>query len=157
MEYRIRRLTVADAAEFARFRMLMFQEMGEVADAAAAEDFRRRTIPHLETVIANGSFVGWLAEADGVVVATGGANVFLRLPTPKDSGGRDFYLLNMYTLPDYRGFGIAAAIVEAAKALAREQGANRIWLAATDAGRSVYAKAGFVPTESEMQFYLGER
>ncbi|MCG8694595.1 MAG: GNAT family N-acetyltransferase [Minwuiales bacterium] len=154
MQYRIRRLTVADAAEFARFRMLMFQEMGEIADAAAAEEFRRRMIPHLETVIADGSFVGWLAEAGGAVVGAGGANVFHRLPTPKDRGGKDFYLLSMYTLPDYRGFGIAAAIVEAAKALAKEQGANRIWLTATDAGRPVYAKAGFVPTESEMQFYL---
>ena len=156
MEYRIRRLTVGDAAEFARFRMLMFQAMGAIADAAEAEDFRRRMIPHLETVIAEGSFVGWLAESGGAVVATGGANIFHRLPTPKDSGGKDFYLLNMYTLPDYRGFGIAAAIVEAAKALAEEQGANRIWLAATDAGRPVYAKAGFVPTELEMQFSFGD-
>ena len=68
MEYRIRRLTVADVAEFARFRTLMFQDMGEIADAAEAEDFRRRTIRHLETVIADGSFVGWLAESGGAVV-----------------------------------------------------------------------------------------
>ncbi|MCG8694277.1 MAG: GNAT family N-acetyltransferase [Minwuiales bacterium] len=155
MEYRIRRLAVADAAEFARFRMLMFQEMGEIADAAEAEDFRRRMIPHLETVIADGSFVGWLAESGGTVLGAGGANVFHRLPTPTDRAGKELYLLNMYTVPDYRGFGIAAAIVEAAKALAREQGANRIWLTATDAGRPVYAKAGFVPTQSEMQFTLG--
>ncbi len=89
-------------------------------------------------------------------LATGGVNVFRRLPYPDNPQGEEWYLLNMYTLPDYRGSSLGRAITQAAIDYAKAQGIYRIWLNATDAGRSVYQQAGFVPVEgaSEMVYIV---
>ena len=72
------------------------------------------------------------------------------MPTFHNPSGRCAYIMNMYVRPDYRRRGIATAILDLLVTDARERGAGRIALEATEAGRPLYEKYGFVPALSEM-------
>lgn len=59
--------------------------------------------------------------------------------------------MNMYTNPDYRRMGIAMKTLELLVAEAKEKGIKAISLEATDMGRSLYEKFGFVKMNNEME------
>ena len=80
----------------------------------------------------------------------GGVSYYRVMPTFHNPSGRCAYIMNMYVRPDYRRRGIATAILDLLVTDARERGAGRIALEATEAGRPLYEKYGFVPALSEM-------
>lgn len=57
----------------------------------------------------------------------------------------------MATAPDARGHGAGAAVLDALVRHAREQGATRVWCNARTPARSLYERAGFVPTSGEFE------
>jgi GNAT superfamily N-acetyltransferase len=86
--------------------------------------------------------VVWVGEVDGGIVATGAMTVYERMMW--DGVGREGYVLSMYTVPEHRRTGIASAIVDAMLAYAKDEDL-RLCLIATEQGRPVYERAGFVP------------
>jgi len=61
--------------------------------------------------------------------------------------------MNMYTLPQWRGKGIATALLqELIEYVKTTTEAKRIWLRTTRDGQSVYEKSGFVFTTDEMEY-----
>ncbi len=59
--------------------------------------------------------------------------------------------MNMYTAPAYRRKGIAAQTLDLLVRDSRERGITAISLEATDMGRPLYEKYGFVKMEHEME------
>jgi GNAT superfamily N-acetyltransferase len=57
----------------------------------------------------------------------------------------------MYTLPAWRGRGVGSALIETIIAHFKATRVRRIWLHATEQGRPIYAKAGFVPSGTDME------
>lgn len=57
----------------------------------------------------------------------------------------------MYTAPEYRRQGIAIHTLDLLVKDAREQGVLQITLEATDMGRPLYERYGFVKVEDEME------
>ena len=149
--YEIRLATVEDADALVRIRMRFLEEVGSFGEGVDArevsEAFRRYLLKRLPT----GEFLAWVAEAEGEIVATSGLCFFERPPNGASPTGLEAYVMNMYTAPGWRGRGLATALLAAAVARAKEAGARRIWLHATEQGRPVYAKAGFVASDNEME------
>jgi GNAT superfamily N-acetyltransferase len=104
---------------------------------AASEAYVRRTM-------AEGDTRGWVVEADGGVVASAIASVLRVPPRPRDPAGLIVYVYGLYTQPQHRRRGLARALVQAAVEWARERGATRVELGASQAGRPLYASMGFV-------------
>jgi GNAT superfamily N-acetyltransferase len=59
--------------------------------------------------------------------------------------------MNMYTLPKWRGKGIASALIQETVAFVKGTSAKRIWLHTTEVARPVYERAGFVTSATEME------
>lgn len=76
---------------------------------------------------------------------------FERPPTAGNLSGVDAYVMNMYTVPEWRGQGLAGALLRELIAHVRATPARRIWLHASAAGRPVYEAQGFVPKSSAME------
>lgn len=157
MPLRIRQATVADAREIATHRALMFHEMGQLPEASMPA-----LVAHaealLEPMLATGEYVGWLAApADAPQAIAGGAGAQRRqvLPHPDGTGGvaegRHAIVLNVWTEPRWRRQGVAESLMEAVIAWARAERLDRLVLHASEAGRPLYERLGFVRT-NEMRY-----
>jgi ribosomal protein S18 acetylase RimI-like enzyme len=100
--------------------------------------------------------MGELLESGDVLVLLGGGGpdglAVLRFRPSLWSESLDCYLEELYVVPDLRGRGLGQALVEAAIATARDQGAGYMDLgtAETDtAARALYEKMGFSRTEGK--------
>ena len=86
----------------------------------------------------------FLAEVEGRVVGWAAWCCSGSRRYPKAPSAWRVTSLNTLTLAGFRGKGIASAIMGELLACAREAGAGLVALKATDAGRRVYEKFGFV-------------
>lgn len=62
--------------------------------------------------------------------------------------------MNMYTVPKYRRRGIAYQTLDKLVKEAKDKGIFAISLEATDMGRPLYEKYGFVKMEYEMEYEM---
>ena len=84
-------------------------------------------------------------------VGAGGISYFQVMPTYHNPTGKKAYIMNMYTNPNYRRHGIAFKTLDLLVTDAREKGITVISLEATDMGRPLYEKYGFVKMNNEME------
>jgi len=157
--YTIRRCTLNDAATIARHRVEMFRDMGDVPTEALARDLLEKSTAALAVLLADGSYVGWFAiDALGSVIAGAGVHIKLQLPRISHDHTRVEdspvpLAVNVYTEPQWRGKGIARALMRELMQWASEQGTDRVVLHASDAGRPLYESLGFHST-NEMRWFV---
>jgi GNAT superfamily N-acetyltransferase len=144
--YRLRLATTDDVAVVARHRVAMFRDMG-ILPAGDAAPLEAASARYLAPAIAAADYRGWLVEVDDAVVAGAGAVVRPLLPRPGyPDGGREAYVLNVYTEPAHRRRGLARALMDAIVDWSRGEGIARVALHASDDGRPLYASLGFRAT-----------
>jgi GNAT superfamily N-acetyltransferase len=73
------------------------------------------------------------------------------MPTYHNPTGYKAYIMNMYTVPEYRRKGVAYKTLDLLVSDAKDRGINAISLEATDMGRPLYEKYGFVKMDDEME------
>jgi hypothetical protein len=103
----IREARVGDIPEILRHRVGMYEAMG-VGDPQSRAEMAAACASVLPQAIRNGSFRGWLAEADGRVVAGGGVFVTSWLSHPYDLLCRRATVLNATRIPSIDGGGLPA-------------------------------------------------
>ena len=157
----IRLATVSDAALIAAQRARMFQDMGLVPDRLF-DSYRDQCEARLREMLQSGEYIGWLASPRGSpdkIVAGAGVQVRRVLPHPVGepggeitiAEGRHAIIINVFTEPEWRRRGLATLVLERLLAWAREERLDRLVLHASDEGRAVYERLGFIQT-SEMRF-----
>src|SRR5687768_1371699 len=99
-------------------------------------------------------FQAILAVADDEVIACSGMIIHEHPPGIMSPNGRQAYIMNMYTLPAWRGRGIATTIFNQLIELARKENCSRASLHALPIGRPIYEKAGFKACDMEMRMHL---
>lgn len=108
--------------------------------------------PWVRERIAEGRYLGWIAQANLRVAGSAGLLIVDWPPHPFHPGSSQrCYLLNVYVEPEFRKRGLAHELIEKCLAEAHARGIRVVTLHSSDAGRPVYEKFGFHPT-SEMMF-----
>jgi len=155
--FRIRRATVHDADVIAWHRARMFHDMGEVSDEVF-EILRSKARTCLKEWLESGDYVGWLAvSGDKPETVVGGAGVQLQpiLPRPLNVStigeGRQGTVVNVFTEPEWRRRGIAGLLMKEIITWSKKAQLDRLLLHASDEGRSVYERLGFI-AGNEMRF-----
>jgi GNAT superfamily N-acetyltransferase len=160
-QFHIRLATHADIELISQHRARMFQDMSELP-ADLFETFRVQSRDTLQRMFERGEYIGWLAspenERDQVVA---GAGVQLREvpphPQTNASGkidivsGRQAIIQNVFTEPEWRRRGLAALLIKRIIDWTRQEGIDSLVLHASDEGRALYERLGFIDT-SEMRF-----
>jgi GNAT superfamily N-acetyltransferase len=152
--YKIRRSTTADIPILAELRLEFLRETAAFFGHEVSPELEKATREYIATAVPSGDFMAWLAEADGEVIGTSGLVFFKRPPTPGSLAGLDAYILNMYTVPTWRGRGMATALLKETLEYVKTTPARRALLRATDAGRPLYEKFGFVVDDEFMSLSL---
>ncbi|HEV8538511.1 MAG TPA: GNAT family N-acetyltransferase [Bacteroidota bacterium] len=148
-----RRATLADLDVIMHHRRSMFFEMG-YSDEGALAAMKATSEPFFAKGLANGSYVGWLAEHAGKrVIAGGGLIVFEYHSSPADPSPKRPVIVNMYTDPGYRRIGIARELMKIMVGWCRNEGFGSVLLHASEDGRRLYESLGFKPT-NEMSLML---
>jgi ribosomal protein S18 acetylase RimI-like enzyme len=152
--YRIRRATVADAAEIMAHRRGMFHDMG-YTDDAALQAMVDTSLPQVETLLARDEYRGWLVEdTAGKVIAGAGLHISQLLSHPtKPDDVRRAYVYNVYVERGHRRKGLARRLMDEVLAHCRAERIRTVWLHASEEGRPLYEKMGFVAT-NEMKLVL---
>lgn len=105
--------------------------------------------------MAAGDSRSWLVEVEGQPVACGTLAFFVRPPYPGNLSGREAYLLNMYTRPDWRKRGMASALLEAMASCACGLQLGKLWLHASEEGRPLYERLGFAGNPAYLEWCPG--
>ena len=155
--FRIRRATAQDAEVIAWHRARMFQDMGDVA-GDAFEILRAKARTRLTEWLDSGDYVGWLAtsaDESATVVAGAGIHLHSIIPRPLDrstiSEDRQGTIVNVFTEPEWRRRGIASLLLKEIITWSKNEHLDRLLLHASDDGRSVYERLGFI-AGNEMRF-----
>ncbi|NLS95423.1 MAG: GNAT family N-acetyltransferase [Planctomycetaceae bacterium] len=147
----IRPATINDIDSLVDFRVRFLEEIGYGGDgvAEAVRDYLLAALPR-------GEFVAWLAEEDSQIVATGGLVFQQKAPHAKNLSGREGFVLNMYTLPAWRGRGIATALMRTIVRHVGSQGIPCIRLHTSKDGVGIYTRLGFRADSEEMVLHLAD-
>ena len=157
MDISIRPAIETDADTIAHHRVAMFQQMGNIATRAVADELFRSSVPVIRAGLEDGTYIGWLAVTpQDRIVAGAGAHIRPQLPRPSLDGQTIECLpapliVNVYTEPDYRRSGLARLLMNTVLDWATQRGSGPVVLHASDAGRAHYESLGFKPT-NEMRW-----
>lgn len=137
--------TAADAELIAEHRYRMFEEMGN-EDSPVMREMRVNFVAWVRPRLEEGSYVGWLVQEGGRVVAGAGTWLMDFPPNLMDPGRGRSHLLNFYVDPEFRGRGLAYGLLKTAVEDARRRGMKVVSLTASQFGRPLYERNGFAPT-----------
>ncbi len=120
------------------------------------ESALRKTLAEYFTKALNdNSFIGIIAEKGDQVIGSGGLVIqeipgHFKIPT-----GKLGYILNIFTIAEYRNRGVASGIVDLLVDEAKILRLDKVYLHASAAGIEIYRKKGFVePDMPELELKL---
>lgn len=132
-------------------RVAMQAELGHDRDLdLLAESLRT----YFTRTLSDGTFRAHVACRGDVIVASSGMVIDHHPPSGGNRDGRSAYIMNMYTVPEERGRGLATELLKRLLDDARQMQLAVVVLHAMPKGRSIYLKAGFVPSASEMRLHF---
>ncbi len=137
--------TADDGAQLLRLWALLFHE----SDAARDAPWRGHASTWFAQCVADPEKARFpVVDRGGQIVATAIGTLELGVPNPQCPGGRTVRLANVITLPEYRGIGYGARLVDDVVEWARSINADRVDLSTTPQGQQIYTRAGFVMTSA---------
>jgi GNAT superfamily N-acetyltransferase len=145
----------ADSADVPALIELRAAFLAEVAGSGPAEPALLPALSrYFSAAVPSGEFIAFLAVAGGRIIAASGLVFHRYPPSARNLQGLEAYVMNMYTLPAWRGKGIASALLWKLMEVARASNCSRVRLHALPKAQPIYARAGFASAEGEMQFDL---
>lgn len=149
MEFRVATLNDLDLLTTSRIEVLRAaNKLDASTDMANVE---KESYNYYKNALEDNTHFALLVMEDDKFIGAGGVSFYSVMPTYHNPSGKKAYIMNMYTAPDYRRQGIAYKTLDMLVKISKERGINQISLEATEMGRPLYEKYGFVKMESEME------
>jgi GNAT superfamily N-acetyltransferase len=124
----------------------MYEFMYEFVKEVAANDvetLKNNLDIYLRRAIPAKIFIAWYARCGDAFAGMGGIIIREMAPNILNLTGMQGYIVNMYTLPQFRKQGISSSILSRLIDSAKEQGVTSFELHASPSGEPVYIKRGF--------------
>jgi GNAT superfamily N-acetyltransferase len=144
MKHSFRMANVEDIDVLIHHRVAMFRDMGRDRESIAQTEIAARE--YFSSAVSDGSYRGWLVEADGKVIGGAGVVISAWPGVPGSRLAKRAMILNMYVEREYRRRGIARTLMEHTIAWCKSEGYSAVGLHASDEGRPLYESMGFLPT-----------
>ncbi|MBR0367970.1 MAG: GNAT family N-acetyltransferase [Clostridia bacterium] len=151
MNIEYRRATADQIELLVKTRVEVLRAANRLDDSADLSEVAAQSRDYYLRALRDNTHTGFLAFDGDAFVGAGGVSYFRVMPTCHNVTGWKAYIMNMYVRPEYRRRGIAAGMLDLLVADARARGIGCISLEATDAGRPLYEKYGFIPMTCEME------
>ena len=150
-KFEYNRATMEDIEELVRTRIIVLRAANRLSDDVDMSLVEQETYAYYKWALETGEHIAYLVYDNGTFIGAGGVSFYQVMPTYHNPSGKKAYIMNMYTAPEYRRQGIAFHTLDLLVKAVKEQGVSQITLEATDMGRPLYEKYGFVKMEDEME------
>lgn len=146
-----KKATIEDIKLLTKSRIEVLKEANRLADDVDMTEVETQSQDYYKKALSDRTHTAYLVFDGNRFIGAGGISYYRVMPTYHNPSGNKAYIMNMYTNPDYRRMGIAMKTLELLVAEAKEKGIKAISLEATDMGRPLYEKFGFVKMNNEME------
>lgn len=153
-DYLYKRATESDIDELVNTRIIVLRAANKLSDDIDMSKVKEESYRYYKESLDTGEHIAYLVYDDNIFIGAGGASFYKVMPTYHNSTGRKAYIMNMYTVPEYRRKGIAFKTLDLLVNEVRKRGILQISLEATAAGRPLYEKYGFRQMTDEMELIL---
>lgn len=150
-EFEYKKATIEDIDELTRTRITVLRAANKLSDDVDMSVVEQESYEYYKHALESGEHIAYLVYDNEKFIGAGGVSFYQVMPTYHNPTGKKAYIMNMYTAPEYRRQGIAFHTLDLLVKDAKEQGVSQIALEATDMGRPLYEKYGFVKMEDEME------
>lgn len=158
MSFTYKRATIEDIDILTKTRIEVLRAANRLPDDADMSEVEKQSRMYYEKALCDDTHTAYLVfdfiGNENCFVGAGGVSFFSVMPTYHNPSGNKAYIMNMYTKPEYRRKGIALKTLNLLIEDAKSRGITAISLEATDMGRSLYEKYGFVKMKNEMELPL---
>ena len=154
MNLTYKKATLDDLDILTDTRITVLRAANKLSDDVDMSHVREESYRYYRDALSNDTHVAYLVFDGDDFVSAGGISFFKVMPTFHNPTGQKAYIMNMYTMPEYRGKQIARALLEKCIADCRRLGAGRVWLHSSRDGYHLYKSTGFTKNGSEMELLL---
>ncbi len=151
MALRYKRAALEDIGLLTQTRIEVLRAANQLADDLDLSEVERESRDYYQRALRDDSHIAYLVLDGERVVGSGGVSLYQVMPTYHNPSGNKAYIMNMYTHPAYRRRGIATKTLDLLVREIRKRGIAAISLEATDMGRPLYEKYGFIKSRNEME------
>ena len=146
-----KRATLEDINVLTETRIEVLRAANRLSDTIDMSEVERESYNYYQKALCDGSHIAYLVFDGKRFVGAGGVSFFQVMPSYHNPSGKKAYIMNMYTNPAYRRRGIAAKTLDMLVKDAKNKGIKFISLEATDMGKPLYEKYGFIKMNNEME------
>ncbi len=150
-KFEYKKATLEDIDELVRTRIIVLRAANRLSEDVDMSLVEKESFAYYKHALESGEHIAYLVYDNGTFVGAGGVSFYQVMPIYHNTTGKKAYIMNMYTAPEYRRQGIAFHTLDLLVKDAKEQGVTQIVLEATDMGRPLYERYGFVKMEDEME------
>ena len=150
MEFVYKKAEIKDMELLLETRIEVLRAANKLDDTVDMEAVRNYSRCYYQRALEDGSHVAILVFHEKEFVGAGGISFYEVMPTYDNPTGKKAYVMNMYTRPAYRRMGAAYQTLDLLVLEARQRGISFISLEASEMGRLLYEKYGFVKMEDEL-------
>ena len=149
--YEYKKATIADIDELVRTRIIVLRTANKLSNDVDMSLVEKESYEYYKSALETGEHIAYLVYDNETFIGAGGVSFYKVMPTYHNPTGKKAYIMNVYTAPGYRRQGIAFHTLDLLVKDAKEQDMLQIALEATDMGRHLYERYGFVKMEDEME------
>lgn len=153
-KFEYKRATMEDIDELVRTRIIVLRAANKLSDDEDMSVVEEESKAYYRRALETGEHIAYLVYDNGAFVGAGGVSFYQVMPTYHNPTGKKAYIMNMYTAPEYRRQGIAFHTLDLLINDAKKQGVLQIALEATDMGRPLYERYGFVKMEDKCDSFF---
>jgi GNAT superfamily N-acetyltransferase len=146
-----KKATIEDIDILTETRIEVLRAANNLSNDIDMSEVKRQSYNYYKKALCNNTHIAYLVFDKDIFVGAGGVSFYQVMPTFHNPSGNKAYIMNMYTSPKYRQKGIAYHTLDMLVKDARDKGVTAISLEATDMGRTLYEKYGFVKMDNEME------
>lgn len=151
MALNYKKATIADLEILTETRIEVLRAANKLSDDVDMREVKKQTLEYYKNALNDESHSAYLVFDGETFVGAGAVSYFQVMPTFHNPTGKKAYIMNMYTKPSYRRQGIAFKILDLLVTEAKVKGITAISLEATQMGKPLYTKYGFVKMNDEME------
>lgn len=140
----LRRASMSDIETMVEYRITFLKEAQGIPSPELESFLRQSLWSYFNRSLKDDSFVSWIAEYDNKSIGFSGMVIREQPGNFEVPSGKTGYILNMFTVKEYRKNGIGSLLFQKLIDEAKRKELDKIELHATNDGEPIYRQYGFI-------------